>query len=267
MRRCIPVVIFGLLSHYLTYGFSTSSHVSAPFQQRRRFGVDLSRMRGGKSTPSHSNSNNNSFGIISRGGAKATSLSAESGGDGGDGSSKCPMRMASSVWGVSGVVYILAKAIRRLVPIALEPFKAGAVPLSTFQLSAYIGTVLMFAYAEGYKGFQCKFSPLVVSRSFTIFNGSGTPIHHVLLAPAYSMGLFHATKKRTIVSWSVTIGVAAIVATVKRLSYPWRNVLNAGAAVGLTWGAISILVHYVQALRTGTMPADPALPIIKKAKE
>ena len=40
-----------------------------------------------------------------------------------------------------------------------------------------------------------------------------------------------------IVSWSVSIGVAVIVAAVKRLSYPWRNIVDAGVVVGLSWGA------------------------------
>lgn len=82
---------------------------------------------------------------------------------------------------------------------------------------------------EGYKGFQQKFSPLVVKRSFTLGSGS-TSFLHYLLAPLYSMGLFHATKKRMIVSWSVTIGVAAIVAAVKRLPYPYRNIVDAGVS-------------------------------------
>ena len=126
--------------------------------------------------------------------------------------------------------------------------------------SAYIGTCLWFAYVEGYKGFQLKFAPLVVSRSFNL--GLKSPLHHILLAPAYSMGLFHATKKRMIVSWSVSFGVAAIVAAVKRLPYPWRNIVDAGVVVGLTWGSLSILIGYGKALVTGKLPegVDPALP-------
>ena len=120
-------------------------------------------------------------------------------------------------------------------------------------------TCLWFAYVEGYKGFQTKFAPLVVSRSFTLEYGS-SKIHHFLLAPFYSMGLFHATKKRMIVSWSVSLGVAGIVAAVKKLPYPYRNIVDAGVVVGLTWGCISILAHYVKALVTGRVPADPALP-------
>ena len=76
------------------------------------------------------------------------------------------------------------------------------------------------------------------------------------------MGLFHATKKRMIVSWSVSFGVAAIVAAVKRLPYPWRNIVDAGVVVGLTWGSLSILIGYGKALVTGKLPegVDPALP-------
>lgn len=171
-------------------------------------------------------------------------------------------KVLASLWGASGVVYILAKAIKRVLPIAMEPLTngVGVVPLTQFQLAAYVLTCLWFAYVEGYKGFQLKFSPLVVSRSFTLSFSS--PIHHLLLAPLYSMGLFHATKKRMIVSWSVSIGVAAIVAAVKRLPYPWRNIVDAGVVVGLTWGSISILGGYIISLVTGIAPidVDPAMP-------
>jgi hypothetical protein len=52
--------------------------------------------------------------------------------------SKCPATgaatIAASIWGAGGVIYILAKAIKRVIPIALEPFQAGAIPLTNFQL-------------------------------------------------------------------------------------------------------------------------------------
>lgn len=176
---------------------------------------------------------------------------------------KCPFtkfsKLASSIYGTGGVLYILSKAIRRVLPIALEPFSEGATPLTQLQLCAYVVTCLWFAYVEGYKGFQTKFAPLVVSRSFTMEFGS-SKFHHYLLAPFYSMGLFHATKKRMIVSWSVTLGVAGIVSAVKKLPYPWRNIVDAGVVVGLTWGCVSIVAHYIKALVTGATPADPALP-------
>jgi hypothetical protein len=126
---------------------------------------------------------------------------------------------------------------------------------------SYIAMCLWFAYVEGYKGFQLKFSPLVVARAQTLKPFNGSPIHHILFGPFYAMGLFHATKKRKIVSWSVSTGVAVIVAAVKKLPYPWRNIVDAGVIVGLSWGSLSIMIGWVKAAIMGIdLKTDPALP-------
>lgn len=141
---------------------------------------------------------------------------------------------------------------------------------SNYYNSAYIITCLWFAYVEGYKGFQLKFSPLVVKRSFTLIPGKNdTKWYHFLLAPMYTMGMIHATKKRKIVSWSVTVGVAAIVAAVKRLPYPWRNIIDAGVVAGLSWGSLSIVVMYFKAWLLGetSKDVDAALPELQKPKK
>ena len=69
---------------------------------------------------------------IARGGAQSAQTSSS------NESSKCPLRKLSvllaSSYGTGGVVYILIKAIRRVLPIAMEPFSKGAVPLSQLQL-------------------------------------------------------------------------------------------------------------------------------------
>jgi len=181
------------------------------------------------------------------------------------GYTKCPVskltNFMASFWGAGGVCYVLMKSVKRVAPIALEPIKAGT--LTPFQVALYAVTCAYFAYAEGYKGFQKRFSPMVVARSMTLKPFQSTPFHHYLLAPFYSMGLFHATKKRKIVSWGMTLGIGAIVALVKRLPYPWRNIIDGGVVVGLTWGAISIMLNYIKAVFiTGVAPegVDPALP-------
>jgi hypothetical protein len=76
------------------------------------------------------------------------------------------------------------------------------------------------------------------------------------------MGMMHATRQRKLTSWAVTMGVAGIVAAVKRLPYPWRNIVDAGVVAGLTWGSLSILLLYVKSWMTGTAPmnVDAALP-------
>ena len=54
--------------------------------------------------------------------------------------------------------------------------------------------------------------PLVVERAMTLKSGASAA--NVALAPFYSMGLMHATKKRKIVSWSVSLSVAMLVGVV-----------------------------------------------------
>lgn len=132
-----------------------------------------------------------------------------------------------------------------------------------FSGSMYALSCFFFAYVEGYKGFHLKFSPLVVKRSFTLIIGTpqgNNPLNY-LLAPLYSMGLFAATRKRMIVSWSVTLGVATIVAAVKRLPLVSRCIVDAGVVVGLTLGSASILYHFLKSVVTGKLPdTDPCLP-------
>lgn len=163
----------------------------------------------------------------------------------------------SSLWGVVGVLAVLGNAIRRLLPIALEPFKLGNfTPLLWAQ---YVGFSLFMAYAEGYKGFHLKFSPLVVRRAYTL--GRKSPWYHKLFAAPYSMGLFHASRKRQVVSWGLAIGIFGLIKLVKGLAYPYRSIVDAGVVVGLSMGATSIAGHYGASLFGGKLPdIDPALP-------
>ncbi|CAM9460000.1 unnamed protein product [Chrysoparadoxa australica] len=164
----------------------------------------------------------------------------------------------ASAWGVLSVLAILANAIRRLAPIAAQPLSAGSNALTTLQWVSYVGFVAIMVYAEGYKAFQRKFSPMVVKRALTLDESPG--VLKVLLAGPYSMGLFHATKKRKIVSWSLTFTVVILIACIKKLPYPWRSVVDAGAVAGLSWGAVSILIIWLRAM-CGTVPEiDAQLP-------
>ena len=80
------------------------------------------------------------------------------------------------------------------------------------------------AYAEGYKAFQQKFSPLIVRRAIDL--NERRSFFNVLLAGPYCMGLFGATRKRMIVTWSISAGVMTLVHFVKKLSYPWRSIVD-----------------------------------------
>ena len=77
--------------------------------------------------------------------------------------------------------------------------------------------------SPGYKAFQLKFSPMLVQRAMSDDSrpaGHTATAPHRARAPLYSKGLFHATKKRRIIAWSIYSGVALMVGLVKRLSYP-----------------------------------------------
>jgi hypothetical protein len=109
------------------------------------------------------------------------------------------------------------------------------------------------AYAEGYKAFQLKFSPMVVQRAFSICDSPN--IFNCVLAGPYSMGLFGASRKRMIVSWCITAGVFSLVKVVKMLPYPYRSIVDAGVVTGLSWGTLSIVVLCVKALFGGKVVA------------
>jgi hypothetical protein len=115
------------------------------------------------------------------------------------------------------------------------------------------------AYAEGYKAFQLKFSPLIVRRAIELGNGRMT-FMRVLLAGPYCMGLFGANKRRIIISWSISAGVTALVVIVKKLPYPWRSIVDGGVVVGLSYGTLSIVFNWLRSFGSGNvMPGiDPA---------
>jgi len=213
---------------------------------------------GGATRTAHGNGNSKS----------STSLFASASGQ----SIDCPFTKTAAVfgslWGSFGVIYILAKAITRVLPIALEPlYASSSLQLSPVQWSLYALSCIVFAYAEGYKGFHKKFAPLVVKRSFTLVIGTpqgNNPVNY-LMAPLYSMGLWGATAKRLKVSWGLNLGIVLVVALVKKLPAAPRCILDAGVVVGLTIGSASILYHFVSSLLTGRLPdVDACLPRVSE---
>ena len=102
-------------------------------------------------------------------------------------------------WGVCGFLGIMGSAIGRLTKVAIVPVLQR--DLTQLQWGLFGSLMAAFAYFEGYKAFQLKFSPMLVQRAMTL-SRDGTPLHHIALAPLYSMGLFHATRKRRIIAWS-----------------------------------------------------------------
>eukprot|EP01039_Chlorochromonas_danica_P006540 gene6540-7214_t len=157
------------------------------------------------------------------------------------------MKNLLGVWGVVQVVSILGNALKRLIPVAIEPLQKN--DLVPFQWGLYAVWAIYMVYAEGYKAFQKKFSPMVVQRAFALIDHPH-PLN-ILLAGPYCMGMFAASKKRMIVSWAVTAGVFSLVKIVKLLPYPYRAIVDGGVVLGLSWGALSMVALTAKALLGG----------------
>jgi len=158
---------------------------------------------------------------------------------------------AAGWWGVVGVIAILGNAIYRLTPIALA---AHDVALTTIHWVVLAVWVVFMGYSEGYRAFHKAFSPRVVARAQYL--AAHPRPFHIAIAPLYCMGLVHATKKRLIVSWCVTLGIIGLVLLVRQLDQPWRGIIDGGVVLGLSVGVLSI-VYFALAKQPGVAPDVP----------
>jgi hypothetical protein len=161
----------------------------------------------------------------------------------------------AAAWGVLGVIALLAQALFRLGPRAVEALR---MELDVVQWVVLAVWVVFMAHAEGYRGFHRRFSPRVVARAMTLVHG-GSILHRVL-APAYCMSLLHASRRGITVAWSLVAGITVLVLLVSTMSQPWRGIVDAGVVVGLGIGAASIVLHAVRAMGGKSPPIAPDLP-------
>jgi drug/metabolite transporter (DMT)-like permease len=168
-----------------------------------------------------------------------------------------PLRAIAYYWGMLGVVGFIASAVLRLSPRAFDLLD---LPLGALHWLALALFVPYMAYAEGYKGFHRNFAPRVVARALYLRElpqgSAARTMLLTLLAPAFCMGYFYATRKRMLTSWLVTLGIVVLVAVVRQVQQPWRGVIDVGVVTGLALGVLSVLWHWLAAAR-GIRPAVP----------
>lgn len=150
------------------------------------------------------------------------------------------LRIIAYIWGVGGVLLLLAFAVYRLAPmaIALQEF-----PLSALHWGSLVLTVVYMAYAEGYKGFHLAFAPRVVARAGYL--SQHPRLHHILLAPLFCMCYIHTTRRRQLISIGLSCMILCFVFIARQLPQPWRGILDAGVVVGLALGILSILYFLI----------------------
>jgi hypothetical protein len=160
-----------------------------------------------------------------------------------------------ALWGLAGVLGLLLSACYRLWPKAVDAFSHA---FTWYHWTSLIVIVLGMAYAEGYKGFQKAFSPRTAARARHL--RQNPRIDHVLLAPFFCMGYFHATKRRKITSISLTLGIIVLIILVSFVAQPWRGIIDAGVVVGLMWGIVSLFMFSIQSFGAGEFPYSAEVP-------
>ncbi len=162
----------------------------------------------------------------------------------------------ATIWGIFGFIALLGQAVYRLTPLALEPiFEGGMTPL---QWGIYALSIGFTGYTEGYRAFHKQVAPRVVARGFVL--AEQTTLVRSLLAPLFCIGLFHATRKRIVISWTVYLAIIAVVIAVRQLDQPWRGIVDSGVVVGLAMGCISILYFFARAMQGHALPGSAELP-------
>ncbi len=149
----------------------------------------------------------------------------------------------AAVWGFGGAFALIAFAVWRLTPVAIESL---TYPLTTLQWTALIANIIYMLHAEGYKGFQQAFAPRVAARTLYIHDNPTTK--RVILAPLFIMGYFDSTRKRMLVTYALTTMIITLVIIVRQIDQPWRGIIDAGVVAGLIWGLTSMLYFIRQAL-------------------
>lgn len=146
------------------------------------------------------------------------------------------VRLAGAAWGIGGVAGLLLYAAASLGNQAAIAVAGG---LDASEWLALVLNALIMAWAEGYRGFQRRFSPRVAARALCLYEQPTTA--RLVFAPLFCVGYFGATPRLRRTVWIGTGLIVLAVAVFSEISQPWRGILDAGVMVGLLWGTASLL--------------------------
>ena len=167
------------------------------------------------------------------------------------------MQKLAAVWGVTGIVLLLSTAIFRLSQVALQAFNGEYELLWYHWLFMLVFSIFML-YSEGYKGFQKAFAPRVAARAK--FLSQNANLIQTFLAPLFCMAYFHTTKKRQIVSITLTLVIIGFIMLVCLVPPLYRSMIDAGVVLGLSYGVIAVLAFVLKAFTSSEFDVSPELP-------
>jgi len=155
-------------------------------------------------------------------------------------------------WAVIGLTLLFTSAIFRLLPHAIEALHSDLSFVNWIILLLWCGFMV---FSEGYSGFQKQFSPRFASRALYLFNNP-LPMH-IVLAPLFCVGYIHATKKRMLTAWLVSLGIVLLVLVVRHVPQPWRGIIDTGVILGLTYGLLSVYSSCNRVMKTKKYATNP----------
>jgi len=165
------------------------------------------------------------------------------------------MGAIAACWGFLGIFALFGYAIVRLSQIGID---AWDMPFTWYHWLGLVVWILFMAYNEGYKGFQKGFSPRVAARTAYLYKHPS--LLRLVLAPLFCMGFFHISRKRQILTFSLTLMIFGLVQLVSLLEQPWRGIVDLGVVIGLAWGLVTLSLFSVQALTQDDYPHSPDVP-------
>ena len=146
-------------------------------------------------------------------------------------------------------------AIYRLLPRTFEAFE---LDLTMVQWVFLVVFAIFMLVAEGYRGFQKRFSPRTAARLRYLKDNPG--LLHVLLAPLFCMVFFYAKRRTIIAVVSLTIGIFLLVVLLRYAPQPWRGLVDFGVILGLSYGILTLTIYSLRALISDDFDYLPEVP-------
>jgi hypothetical protein len=158
------------------------------------------------------------------------------------------IRFLIALWGVSGLCFILGKAVARLGEVAWTELRKAVEggQMQTGHWVFLVAWVAYMGYAEGWRGFHKRVGPRTATRAFYL--AEKRPVVHLIFAPIVVMALDPASRRTLIVRWCLVTGIVAVVLVVQQMPDLWRGMIDAGVVVGLAMGLCSVIYFFVRGL-------------------
>lgn len=160
-----------------------------------------------------------------------------------------------AIWGVSGIAVLLGLSILRVSSYAGDAFADG---LTWYQWCSLAVATVALTYSEGYRGFQKRLAPKVAARAQYVRHHPEPVL--VALSPVFCLGYFRSTRARKVGTLGVTLAIFAASFLMQSVPTPWRGIVDAGVAAGLTWGLCSVLAISARALASEDFPYPAGIP-------